>query len=222
MAILEFVIILFVMTIYFLPALAAAWRRHPKTLSILALNFFLGITLIGWILAMTWAFSQNAVSHRKYDNNSSAYGGMAVSTAERINAAVLVGVAAIVALALTAAVSVHQIREIHDAFAGQIDHGGLRPAEGQSGSAIQYAALEATPSEQLPAKRSPLPSTSLSKPPHITTAPKPTIKEHAAVVTASIGKKARVRSGKGRRFDANKLYVDGVPPAERPPSHPQP
>ena len=219
MAILEFVIILFVMTIYFLPALAAAWRRHPKTLLILALNLFLGITIVGWIVAITWAFSQNAGSHRKYDNHSSEYGGMAVSTAERFNAAVLVGVAALVAVALTAAVSVHQIRKIQDAVANQIDRGGLRPPVAASANANPYAPPDAEPHGQTAAKPLPLPSTSAAKPSLETPLSSRPIGEPPAAISPMISRtNVRTRVKAGHRYNPTKLYVDGVPLAERPPS----
>lgn len=41
--------------IYFTPTLVAAGRNHRQHASILALNFFLGWTLIGWVVALVWA-----------------------------------------------------------------------------------------------------------------------------------------------------------------------
>jgi Superinfection immunity protein len=34
--------------LYFLPAIVAAWRRHPSANAITALHLFLGWPLIGW------------------------------------------------------------------------------------------------------------------------------------------------------------------------------
>ena len=41
---------------YFLPSIVALVRGKRDTLSIGLLNFFLGWTLIGWIIALVWAF----------------------------------------------------------------------------------------------------------------------------------------------------------------------
>jgi len=41
---------------YFLPSIVALVRGKRDTLSICLLNFFLGWTLIGWIIALVWAF----------------------------------------------------------------------------------------------------------------------------------------------------------------------
>lgn len=41
--------------VYFLPTLTAELRKNPRKAGILALNLFLGWTLIGWIVAFVWA-----------------------------------------------------------------------------------------------------------------------------------------------------------------------
>jgi hypothetical protein len=41
--------------IYFLPSIIAAARSKRDLLSIFLLNFFLGWTAIGWIVALVWA-----------------------------------------------------------------------------------------------------------------------------------------------------------------------
>ena len=41
--------------IYFLPSVIAMIRRHNNFLSILALNFFLGWSVLGWLGALVWA-----------------------------------------------------------------------------------------------------------------------------------------------------------------------
>lgn len=40
---------------YFVPYLVAKYRGHPNTNSILALNFFLGWTVLGWVWSLVWA-----------------------------------------------------------------------------------------------------------------------------------------------------------------------
>ena len=40
---------------YFLPAIIAFARSKRDTVAILMLNFFLGWTMIGWVVALVWA-----------------------------------------------------------------------------------------------------------------------------------------------------------------------
>lgn len=40
---------------YFLPSIIAVIRSKRDLLSIFLLNFFLGWTMIGWIIALVWA-----------------------------------------------------------------------------------------------------------------------------------------------------------------------
>jgi hypothetical protein len=41
--------------LYFLPSIIAIARHKRDTASILVLNFFLGWTAIGWVIALVWA-----------------------------------------------------------------------------------------------------------------------------------------------------------------------
>jgi Superinfection immunity protein len=41
--------------LYFLPTIVAAARSKRDTMSIFVLNFFLGWTAIGWVIALVWA-----------------------------------------------------------------------------------------------------------------------------------------------------------------------
>ena len=41
---------------YFLPSIVAFARSQRDTASIVLLNFFLGWTMIGWVVALVWAF----------------------------------------------------------------------------------------------------------------------------------------------------------------------
>jgi Superinfection immunity protein len=45
--------------LYFLPAIIAFARSKRDALSILILNFFLGWTAIGWIIALVWALKND-------------------------------------------------------------------------------------------------------------------------------------------------------------------
>jgi hypothetical protein len=40
---------------YFLPSIIAFARNKRDTVAILMLNFFLGWTMIGWVVALVWA-----------------------------------------------------------------------------------------------------------------------------------------------------------------------
>jgi len=40
---------------YFLPSIIGYSRRHPSCHAILALNLFLGLTVIGWVISLVWA-----------------------------------------------------------------------------------------------------------------------------------------------------------------------
>lgn len=42
--------------IYFLPAIVARTSRHPQTVAIYVLNALFGWTVIGWGIALIWAF----------------------------------------------------------------------------------------------------------------------------------------------------------------------
>jgi hypothetical protein len=45
--------------LYFLPSIIALARSKKDLLSIFLLNFFLGWTLVGWIIALVWAAKQD-------------------------------------------------------------------------------------------------------------------------------------------------------------------
>ncbi|GFO81220.1 MAG: hypothetical protein A49_08470 [Methyloceanibacter sp.] len=46
--------------IYFLPGLLASFRKHRNHNAIFVLNLLLGWTVIGWIVALIWAFTNPA------------------------------------------------------------------------------------------------------------------------------------------------------------------
>jgi hypothetical protein len=46
--------------LYFLPAVEAALRKHQNLGSLLALNAFLGWTVLGWVGALIWALARPA------------------------------------------------------------------------------------------------------------------------------------------------------------------
>lgn len=50
-------IIVFILSLalYFLPTIIALLRGHRNALAIFLLNFFLGWTFIGWVVALVWS-----------------------------------------------------------------------------------------------------------------------------------------------------------------------
>lgn len=57
-----FLLILFVM--YWLPTIIAIVRRTPSALGVAAINFFLGWTIIGWIVALILALATPPAAER--------------------------------------------------------------------------------------------------------------------------------------------------------------
>ena len=49
------VAILLILSIYFLPTGVAVARNRSNALAIFLVNFFFGIFLIGWLIALIWA-----------------------------------------------------------------------------------------------------------------------------------------------------------------------
>lgn len=48
-----------ILTIYFAPALNAYLGKKKKSSAILALNLFLGWTMLGWVIALIWSFADD-------------------------------------------------------------------------------------------------------------------------------------------------------------------
>lgn len=49
--------------VYFLPSIIATNRDHKNSTSITVLNLLLGWTMIGWVIAIVWAYSDNVESN---------------------------------------------------------------------------------------------------------------------------------------------------------------
>lgn len=47
--------VVFALTLYFVPSIAAFKRRMPNRFAIFLLNLFFGWTVIGWFVALIWA-----------------------------------------------------------------------------------------------------------------------------------------------------------------------
>ncbi len=53
-------LIFLLIILYFIPSISAYSRKKKNASSILVVNFFLGWTCIGWIVALSWALSKDA------------------------------------------------------------------------------------------------------------------------------------------------------------------
>ncbi|WP_316207546.1 superinfection immunity protein [Bradyrhizobium sp. SZCCHNR3118] len=60
MSIWHWIVTLFLIGMYFLPALIAFSRTHHQRVAILLLNLFLGWTGLGWIGALVWSATASA------------------------------------------------------------------------------------------------------------------------------------------------------------------
>ena len=57
---------------YFIPWFVALGRKHHNTPAIFLLNLLLGWTLIGWVVAMVWAFTKSPTERREASVSSGA------------------------------------------------------------------------------------------------------------------------------------------------------
>lgn len=58
-------IVVFLITLHFLPSILAGVRKHNDIGTVFVLNLFLGWTLIGWVVALAWASSGNVKGRAK-------------------------------------------------------------------------------------------------------------------------------------------------------------
>lgn len=52
------IVFLTLLSLYFLPTIIALIRRQPNALAIFLLNFFLGWSFIGWVVALVWSVTK--------------------------------------------------------------------------------------------------------------------------------------------------------------------
>jgi len=52
------IVLILLLVLYFLPTIIAISKHHKNALAIFVLNFFLGGTVIGWVIALVWAVSR--------------------------------------------------------------------------------------------------------------------------------------------------------------------
>ena len=51
----EYIYIILILALYFLPTFYAYHRKHKNVEAILILNLFAGWTFIGWLIALIWS-----------------------------------------------------------------------------------------------------------------------------------------------------------------------
>src|SRR5260370_41849965 len=57
----HWIVVLICLSLYFLPYIVAALNKKQNSVAIGALNFFLGWTVVGWVIALVWALSKDSV-----------------------------------------------------------------------------------------------------------------------------------------------------------------
>lgn len=55
------IFLVIILGLSFLPTIIAFKRRHPQKVPILLVNFFLGWTFIGWIVALVWSTTKSSL-----------------------------------------------------------------------------------------------------------------------------------------------------------------
>ena len=61
--------------IYFLPSIIAFARKRPNAAAIFVLNFFLGWSLIGWVVSLVWALTVDPVPQQIIVQTPAAFAG---------------------------------------------------------------------------------------------------------------------------------------------------
>jgi len=58
-------LILIALAIYFIPTILGAWLRVPGLLVIFLVNLFLGWTIAGWAVALSWVLHRTGIIQRR-------------------------------------------------------------------------------------------------------------------------------------------------------------
>jgi len=54
-------LIIIVLFLYFLPSIIAFWRGKKNSGAIFALNLFLGWSIVGWAVSLSWALTHDNI-----------------------------------------------------------------------------------------------------------------------------------------------------------------
>ena len=68
------------LVLYFIPAGIAAIRKHNQTMAIFLVNLLLGWTVLGWVIALIWAFVNSLGSQQVIVNNQSPIAQPTIAT----------------------------------------------------------------------------------------------------------------------------------------------
>lgn len=64
------IVLVFGVFLYFLPAVVAAYRQKRNAGAIAVLNLLLGWTVLGWIIALVWAVTEDAPAPKPEISNA--------------------------------------------------------------------------------------------------------------------------------------------------------
>jgi len=67
------IVLLIIIPVYFIPTFVAFSRKEANTGAIFILNLFLGWSLIGWVVALVWALSNNETNKQVTVNSQNNY-----------------------------------------------------------------------------------------------------------------------------------------------------
>lgn len=56
----EFIAVIMLLALYFIPAMIAFYRGHSDRIAILFVNTIFGLTILGWVAALIWALSSKS------------------------------------------------------------------------------------------------------------------------------------------------------------------
>ena len=62
-------VILLGATVYFIPSIVARSKKHKNFSALLVLNIFLGVTYVGWVIALVWALIKE--QHKNHSEDKS-------------------------------------------------------------------------------------------------------------------------------------------------------
>ena len=145
----EFLLILGAMVIYFTPALVAAWVRHPKLAYIGGVNAALGMTVVGWAGALMWALRRRKVIARSY------HGDMEVPRSFNVSLLAMCGLVVGVAVVANIAVNRLQFRNSSPSTAPIYVASATTPSQPQwnytEANGVRTASLPSTNSVAQPA-----------------------------------------------------------------------
>ncbi|WP_455231166.1 superinfection immunity protein [Geopseudomonas aromaticivorans] len=60
----EYLFLIALICVYFIPGLVASSRDNPSAGGVWVINIFLGWTLLGWVVALAWAYASPSQSDR--------------------------------------------------------------------------------------------------------------------------------------------------------------